>query len=106
MEYKIFHKIRQKIKIPYFFRIIFWIILILFWVFASLIPVIPGFVFVTIWALLLVPADKIKSIRKIRKWFIYLFKNLHSKKIIKRKFFDFFKHWKNIIKNKKKKKIK
>lgn len=70
----------------------------------SLIPPVPGFVFVITWVLFLIPVDKIKDIRKIRKWFIHLLKNLHSKRIIKRKFFDFVKHWKNFFKSKKLKK--
>lgn len=101
MEYKIFHKIRQKIKIPYILRIIFWVILIIFWIIMSIIPPVPWFVFVVIWFLFLIPVNQIKNIIKIRKWIVYLFKNLHCTTTIKRKFFDFFTHWKKIFSIKK-----
>ena len=63
-----------------------------------LVPPVPGFVFVISWLLLLIPVEKIKNIRKIRKWFVYLFKNFHKKKVIKQKFFDIFNHSKDIFK--------
>lgn len=101
MEYKIFNKIRNKIKIPYIFRLILWVILIIIWVISSLIPIIPWFILVITGILFLIPWKFIKKIIKIRKWFFYLIKNIGSFQIIRHKIFDIIKHIKDMFKRKK-----
>lgn len=110
MEYNIFNIIRTKINIPYFLRVFFGFLLIFISLFLILLPILPGslvpWVFILIiGSLLIVPWEKIRHVVKIRKWIFYLAWNLHKKKIIKHKIKDIKDHIKNIIREKRKKKI-
>lgn len=109
MEYNIFKIIRSKIKIPYFLRVFFWFLLI----FLALFPLVlfPGLLFLGIFMLivgilLIVPWKKIRHVVKIRKWIIYLFKNIHKKRIIRQKIKDIRDHIMDIIRERKKKRLK
>lgn len=103
MEYKIFSYIRHKVKIPFFIRFILSAFLIFLSILPILLPLFPGslfigVIFLIIWILLIVPWWKIRYVIKIRKWIVYLFRNLHRKKIIDHKIKDFKEHIKEILK--------
>ena len=98
MEYKIFNVVRNKVRIPFLIRIVFAILLIVSWVFFSLFPMVPWFVFITIWVLFLIPWKYIKNVIKIRKNFWHLFLNLNKKKVVKHKFYDLITQIKIIFK--------
>lgn len=97
MEYKIFDKFRNKIKIPIFFRIGMAILCILIWILGTFIPVIPWAIFFIIWALLLIPAHKVKHLVKIRKWLVYMFQNIHERRIVRHKVMDIIIHSKDLV---------
>lgn len=99
MEYKIFKYLRDdnSINIPVIFRIFFGILLIMISIVPILLPIFPGsllfwVVILVIWLILIVPANKIKLVIKIRKGITYLFQNIHNKKIIRHKVYDIKNH--------------
>lgn len=47
--------------------------------------------------LLFVSGRKVRHVIKLRKWIVYLFKNVHKKQIIKHKIWDISKHVKDIL---------
>ncbi len=96
MEYQIYNRIRNKYKIPYFFRIILSIIsfiIAIIWIF---LPIIPWIVFFVVWVVLIIPWERIRDLIKIRKWFIYMIFHFREKRIIRQKIFDILKHSKDI----------
>lgn len=104
MEYKVYKKISNYLKVHIVIRYILgWCIAIL-----AIIPlVIPFPGSAIIWILMIVlalltvvPGNKIRHVIKLRKWFMYLVKNLHSKVIIKHKMRDFSSHIKEILNDK------
>ncbi len=107
MEYRIFHLVRHKIRVPFFIRIIFATILFILSIPQILLPIFPGslitgvFMF-SISLLLCVPWKRVRYIIKFRKWIIYMFKNIRNKIIIKHKMRDFSSHIKKILKDNKK----
>ena len=110
MEHKIFNYIRHWIQIPYFFRLVIWFFLISISGVPILLPIFPWSLFVgvfilVVWILLIIPGQKIKHVIKLRKWIVYLFQNIHKKRIVKHKMKDIKKHVMEIIKEKKEKKI-
>ena len=101
MEYKIFNIIRNRIKIPYFIRIIIWVTLVTVWALLWSIPIIPWFIPATIWLLLLVPGKSIKIVIKLRKGLSHLVTNLNKWKVVRHKFFDLISHVKQLFKSRK-----
>jgi len=107
MEYRIFHLVRHKIRVPFFIRIIFATILFILSIPQILLPIFPGslitgvFMF-SISLLLCVPWRKVKHIIKFRKGIIYMFRHITNKIIIKRKIRNFSSHIKKILKDNKK----
>jgi len=97
MEYQIFHKIRNWTKIPYFLRFLLAILLIIIWFLASFIPIIPWIIFVVSWIILLLPANKLKHLIKIRKWLVYMIQNIREKRMVKHKVLDIIIHSKDLV---------
>jgi len=104
MEYKVYKKISNYLKVHIVIRYILgWCIAIL-----AIIPLVvpfPGSAIIWILMIVLalltvVPGNKIRHVIKLRKWFMYLVKNLHSKVIIKHKMRDFSSHIKEILNDK------
>jgi len=94
MEYHFFQKIQ---RIPYFVRIFLGIICITLGVITTLVPILPGALFLfTIGLLFLVSARKVQKVRKIRRGLFYLFKNFSTTKL-KHKWYDIKNHLKHII---------
>lgn len=104
MEYTVYKKIRHYLKIHIIIRYILWGIIAI----AALVPLLipfPGsgiiWVLMIVLALLtVVPGNKIRHVIKLRKWFLYLIKNLHNKIIIRHKIRDFSSHIKEILNDK------
>lgn len=110
VEHKIFKIVRNKVNIPFWIRLFFWIVFILISLVPIILPIFPGSIFIgvffiVLWFLLIVPWHKLRHVRKMRKWIIYLAKNIHKKRIIKHKIKDFKIHIQKILKEKKEHKI-
>ena len=95
MEYKILNKI-QSLRFPRFMRFGLAIILILAGMLFSLIPVIPGTIFVLIGSVMLISGKQVVKIIKIRKGIVHLFQNFSWQRV-KHKIKDFKTHIKHII---------
>lgn len=110
MEYKIYNLIRNRYKIPLFIRLIFSFFLGLLSVIPIFLPIFPWSLFVWVFmmvlsVILLIPADKIKHLIKIRKWIFYFFKNLRKDSIVKHKMKDISIHVKAILDKRKEKRL-
>lgn len=106
MEYKIFYYMRNNSTTPFIVRLFFSVILMLISTIPIFLPIFPGSLFVWIfilvlWLIWIVPSKKVKHVIKIRKSIIYLFTNLHKKRVILHKIYDIKKQVKSIIRNKK-----
>lgn len=106
MEYKIFKFIRYNVRIPFFIRVFFWVILILISIIPIVLPIFPGSIFLWIpiflvGFLLIVPWHKVRHVVKIRKWIIYLAQNFHRRTIIEHKMRDIRCHVRDILRTRK-----
>lgn len=104
MEYKILKSLRFAMKLPFIIRLFFGIFFILISSIPIILPLFPWslliWIFIlVVWTLLVVSPNKIKHVIKMRKSIVYLFMNLHSKKIIRHKINDIRIHIKDILKN-------
>ncbi len=102
MEYKIFRFTRHHIKIPYFIRFIFAVLLIFIAIFPIVLPIFPwsifpGLVLLVIWLMLIVPGHKVKHVVKLRKSLYYLTTNFHRKDTIAYKIRDIKMHIRDIL---------
>ena len=95
MEYRILKRIQQ-IGFPRALRIGIAVFFILAGMLFSLIPVIPGTIFVLIGAVMLISGRQVVKVIKIRKGVVYLFKNFSWKRV-QHKMRDFKTHIKHII---------
>lgn len=105
MEHKIY-KIIRKYNIPYFIRLFLAVVFIFLSSFPIILPLFPGSVFLwvfmlVVWVIFIISAEKIKHLRKIRKWIIYYCKNIINKKIREHKMRDIKKHVKQILNKRK-----
>lgn len=88
MEYKIV-KFLEKIKLPYLLRCILGFFALLIALIIFVVPATPwSWLFLIAWVLLFLPANRVRFIIKIRKSFVYMFKNYKEKNILKRKMKD------------------
>lgn len=104
MEYKILRSLRFTQKLPFIIRLFFGIFFILISSIPIILPLFPWSLLVWIFilvvgTLLIVSPNKIRHVIKMRKSIVYLFMNLHSKKIIKHKIYDIKTHVRDIIRN-------
>ncbi|MDD3144984.1 MAG: hypothetical protein PHV23_02625 [Candidatus Gracilibacteria bacterium] len=104
MEYKILRSLRFTQKLPFIIRLFFGVFFILISSIPIILPLFPGSLLIGIFilvvgTLLVVSPNKIRHVIKMRKSIVYLFMNLHSKKIIKHKIYDIKTHVKDIIRN-------
>nr|MDD3719997.1 hypothetical protein [Candidatus Gracilibacteria bacterium] len=97
MEYKIFHNLRNKVRIPYLVRFFLAILAVLIGIIGIFIPIIPGIIFFIAGIVLLIPADKIRHLVKIRKGLFYMLQNLHERRVIRHKVLDIIIHSKDLI---------
>lgn len=101
MEYKIHKKIRDYFNVHIYIRFFIGILLALL----SLIPIILPFpwsfpiwvVMLIFWILLVVPAQKVRHVIKLRKGVVYMMKNIHRRRILKHKMNDISLHIKQIL---------
>ena len=110
MEYKIHKKIRNYFNVHIYIRFFLWLILGIIAIIPILLPIFPWSLFIgvfilIVWVLLVVPWKKVRHVIKLRKWLIYMFKNIHKKRIIKHKIYDISSHIKEILNEKKWEKI-
>ena len=102
MEYQIYKALRHNVRIPFIIRVVLGIFFIGLSIIPIILPIFPWslvpwvFLFV-MWILLLVSWRDVRHVIKIRKGIVYLAKNLHRKKTIRRKIFDIKKHIKKIL---------
>ncbi len=94
MEYKIFRALRHGIQIPLFIRFILGVFLIFVSSFPLILPLFPGswalwLVMFLIWVMLIVPWHKVRHVIKLRKWLVYISKNLHKKHFHRNKHLDY-----------------
>lgn len=104
MEYKILRSLRFTQKLPFIIRLFFGVFFILISSIPIILPLFPWSLLIWIFilvvgTLLVVSPNKIRHVIKMRKSIVYLFMNLHSKKIIKHKIYDIKTHVKDIIRN-------
>ena len=102
MEYKIHKKIRAYFNVHIYIRFFLGALLALCSMIPIVLPIFPGSsligVFILIIGILLVvPVTKVRHVIKLRKWLIYMFKNIHRKRIIKHKMSDISLHIKQIL---------
>lgn len=92
MEYHLFKFLREKIKLPLFIRIFFWILFLIWGLIVVILPIffsVPTGIFLMIlWLILIIHVKKIKHIIKIKKSIIYLCKNITNKETLKKKIKD------------------
>ena len=101
MEYKIHKKIRDYFNVHIYIRFFIGILLALL----SLIPIILPFpwsfpiwvVMLIFWILLVVPAQKVRHVIKLRKGVVYMMKNIHRRRILKHKMNDISLHIRQIL---------
>jgi len=104
MEYKILKSLRFTQKLPFIIRLFFGVLFILISSIPIILPLFPWSLFIWIFilivgTLLVVSPNKIRHVIKMRKSIVYLFMNLHSRKIIKHKIYDIKTHVREIIRN-------
>lgn len=109
MEYKIHKKIRNYINVHIYIRFVMGLILAILSLIPIILPIFPGSLFIgvfmlIVWVLLVVPAHKVKHVIKLRKGLIYMFKNIHRRRVIKHKMNDISSHIKQILNEDKPKK--
>jgi hypothetical protein len=109
MEYKIHKKIRHYFNVHIYIRFCLGLILAILSLIPIILPIFPGSLFLgvfilIVWILLVVPAKKVKHVIKLRKGIIYMFKNIHRRRVIKHKMNDISSHIKQILNEKKSKK--
>lgn len=104
MEYKIYKRIRNYLKIHIYVRIFIGIIIGIIAIFPLVLPFPGSFpvgIILLVFALLIIlPWNKIRHIIKLRKWMIFLMKNFHKKTIVRHKMRDFSSHIKQILNDK------
>lgn len=110
MEYKIHKKIRDYFNVHIYIRFFVGLLLALFSLVPIILPIFPWSLFVwvfilIIWVLLVVPWKKVRHVIKLRKGLIYLFKNIHRRRIIKHKMNDISLHIKQILNEEKPKRF-
>ena len=94
MEYRLvkkIQKIRAKVKISRAIMLSIGIVCIIFGVMASVIPFIPGFIFVITGSVILFSGKRVVVVRKIRKGLIHLLYNFSFDKL-RYKINDFRRH--------------
>lgn len=104
MEYKILRSLRFTQKLPFIIRLFFGVFFILISSIPIILPLFPWSLLIWIFilvvgTLLVVSPNKIRHVIKMRKSIVYLFMNLHNKKIIKHKINDIRIHVRDILKN-------
>ncbi len=104
MDYKILKSLRFTQKLPFIIRLFFGVLFILISSIPIILPLFPWSLFIWIFilivgTLLVVSPNKIRHVIKMRKSIVYLFMNLHSRKIIKHKIYDIKTHVREIIRN-------
>jgi len=104
MDYKILKSLRFTQKLPFIIRLFFGVLFILIFSIPIILPLFPWSLFIWIFilivgTLLVVSPNKIRHVIKMRKSIVYLFMNLHSRKIIKHKIYDIKTHVREIIRN-------
>lgn len=102
MEYKIHKKIRDYFNVHLYIRFCLGLILAILSLIPIILPLFPGSLFLgvfmlIVWILLVVPAKKVKHVIKLRKWIIYMFKNIHRRRVLKHKMNDISAHIKQIL---------
>jgi hypothetical protein len=110
MEYKIYKNIREYFNVHMYIRLFFAVLLILFSLIPIILPIFPGSLFIGVfilimWVLLIVPGKKVRHVIKLRKGLIYMFKNIHRKRILKHKMNDISLHIKQILNEEKPKRF-
>lgn len=102
MEYKIYKNIREYFNVHIYIRLFFSVLLILFSLFPIILPIFPWSLFVWVFifilgVLLIVPAQKVRHVIKLRKGVVYMMKNIHRRRVIKHKMNDISLHIKQIL---------
>jgi uncharacterized membrane protein HdeD (DUF308 family) len=105
MEYKIHNKIRHYFNVHIYIRFTLGVILAIISIVPIILPIFPGSLFLGVFilivgVLLVVPAKKVKHVVKLRKGIIYMFKNIHRRRILKHKMNDISSHIKQILNEK------
>ena len=102
MEYKIFETLRTSFNVHIYIRFVIGVILGILSLIPIILPIFPGSLFLwvfmlVVWILLIVPAQKVRHVIKLRKWIVYMFKNLHRRHMIKHKMNDISLHIRQIL---------
>lgn len=102
MEYKIHKKIRDYFNVHIYIRFFVGLLLALFSLIPIILPIFPWSLFawvfmLIVWVLLVVPWKKVRHVIKLRKGIIYMFKNIHRRRILKHKMNDISAHIKQIL---------
>ena len=102
MEYKIHKKIRDYFNVHIYIRFFIGLVLALFSLIPIVLPIFPGSLIVGVfililWILLVVPWNKVRHVIKLRKGIIYMFRNIHRRRILKHKMNDISLHIKQIL---------
>jgi hypothetical protein len=110
MEYKIHKKIRDYFNVHIYIRFFIGLLLALFSLIPIILPIFPGSLFIGVFiliigVLLVVPGKKVRHVIKLRKGLIYMFKNIHRKRVIKHKMNDISSHIKQILNEEKPKRF-
>ena len=110
MEYKIHKKIRDYFNVHIYIRFFIGLLLALFSVIPIILPIFPGSLFIGVFiliigVLLVVPGKKVRHVIKLRKGLIYMFKNIHRRRVIQHKMSDISGHIKQILNEEKPKRF-